>query len=217
MGRNDWLLHYREYRQCPNHDHTTEHAYNFGKKVWWCTDCAYPFPAGRQLAALNNLPESTPQEVTTFTIAQAVKTASEKQPRLAGRLERAGDILRSAGAPYKAKPPADRLWTVQSQSRDKVAYLVDRDDRSCTCPDHRQYLATEGRRGAPSGWCKHRLAVELLLRVQRSNGDSTRQDPPAARRSGVTTRRHDSRWVPAPEAVADQIAAAQAGVPILVA
>lgn len=151
------------------------------------------------------------------TIAEAVKIGSENQPQLASRLERAGDILRSKAAPYKAKPPADRLWVVGSQSRENVEYLVDRDDSSCTCPDHRQYLATDGRRGAPSGWCKHRLAVEMLLRVQRANGDKSRQDPPAARRSPVTTRLHDGRSEPAPEAVQAQIAAAQAGVPILVA
>jgi hypothetical protein len=137
-----------------------------------------------------------------FTIAEAVKIGSENQPRLAGRLQRAGDILRSAGAPYKAKPPADRLWAVQSQSRDKVAYLVDRADKSCSCPDHRQYLATDGRRGAPSGWCKHRLAVEMLLRLQGANRYSSRQD---------------LRQEPPAEAVAEQVAAAQARVPVLIA
>ena len=99
----------------------------------------------------------------TATIAALVVTGSARRPELAGRLKRAANILRQT-APYKAKPPGARLWSVPSQSRARVTYLVDRADNSCSCPDYRQWAATK-RRGAPGGLCKHRLAVEMIAKL----------------------------------------------------
>ena len=97
------------------------------------------------------------------TIAALVSQGKTARPELAARLDRAAVLLRST-APHKASPPAARLWQVPSQSRDGVAYLVDRLDASCTCPDHREHR-NNPRRGAPGGLCKHRLAVEMICRL----------------------------------------------------
>ena len=108
------------------------------------------------------------------TIAALVETGSAHRPELATRLQRAANILRQT-APYKAKPPDGTLWSVPSQSRAGVIYLVDRRDNSCSCPDYRQWAATR-RRGAPGGLCKHRLAVEMIARL---TGELVTARPPA--------------------------------------
>jgi len=103
------------------------------------------------------------------TIAALVEEGAANVPALASRLARAADVLRE-NPPFKVTPPAARLWHVPSSQRERVIYLVDRLDSSCTCPDFRQYRNTRDngrRRGAPSGWCKHRLAVEMLCKLNR--------------------------------------------------
>jgi hypothetical protein len=103
------------------------------------------------------------------TIAALVEEGSANIPALASRLARAADVLRE-NPPFKVAPHAARLWHAPSSQRERVLYLVDRLDGTCTCPDFRQYRNTRDngrRRGAPSGWCKHRLAVEMLCRLNR--------------------------------------------------
>ena len=117
------------------------------------------------------------------TIAALVQTGEQNVPALASRLHKAAEILRT-NSPRKVNVPSARLWHVPSESRAGVVYLVDRLDRSCTCPDYRQYCnwRSSGRhntnpRGAPSGWCKHRLAVEMICRLRCEPEPEPAPDP----------------------------------------
>jgi len=127
------------------------------------------------------------------TIAALVETGEQNVPALASRLHKAAEMLRS-NAPSKVNVPASRLWHVPSQARAGVVYLVDRLDQSCTCPDYRQHCnwRSSGRhnanpRGAPAGWCKHRLAVEMICRL-RCEPDP-QPDPPPVPAPGLVWQR----------------------------
>jgi hypothetical protein len=114
------------------------------------------------------------------TIGTVVKAAAARNPALASRLSRAEGILR-ADPPRRVYQDA-RLWHVPAVGRPGSVYLVDRLSETCTCPDfrqHRQALA-EGRcEGAPGGWCKHRLAVEMLCRLLREPDPQPQPAAPA--------------------------------------
>lgn len=117
---------------------------------------------------------TTPQ----LDIRRLVVTGSANRPELTDRLNRAADILRY-DPPRRASRDA-RLWLVPSQNRENVLYLVDRLNSTCQCPDYGQYANWRGNgtnrppRGAPSGWCKHRLAVEMICRLN----DEPEPEPP---------------------------------------
>jgi len=109
-----------------------------------------------------------------FTIRDAVTLAARGRPYLARRVHRAATILRT-NPPARKTPGSDRLWLIDSTQRDGVAYLVDQEARSCTCPDYRAYLQAL-RNGAPHGWCKHRLAVSILLAIERAGPAASREN-----------------------------------------
>lgn len=146
-----------------------------------------------------------------YTIADAVKEGTTRQPVLAERLRKASRILHLA-PPWKVYVGQTRLWYVPSESRSSVRYLVDVEDQSCTCPDYRQAVVTQGRRGAPSRWCKHRLAVAILGRVQKVNGDKPSPDPARSGAPVVTRKSREYK----PELDDLRIACAEAGIIALI-
>ena len=146
-----------------------------------------------------------------YTIAAAVAEGTARQPVLADRLRRASRILHLA-PPWKVYVGDGRLWYVPSETRAAVRYLVDVEDKSCTCPDYRQAIVTNGRRGAPSRWCKHRLAVAILGRVQKVNGDKPSPDPARSAAPVVTRKSRQYR----PEIDDLKIACAEAGILALI-
>ena len=95
---------------------------------------------------------TTPQ----LAIRRMVMTGSSNRPDLTSRLERAGSIARY-DPPVKANG-SPRLWLVPSEQRSNIVYLVDRVAKTCTCPDFKKGKA-------PAGLCKHRLAVEMIARL----------------------------------------------------
>jgi hypothetical protein len=108
---------------------------------------------------------TTPQ----LDLRRLVVTGSSRRPDLADRLNRAADIVRYS--PPKSVSRNARLWLCPSERRENVCYLVDRTAKTCQCPDHQAYRnactrgSTTKRIGAPSGLCKHRLAVEMFCRL----------------------------------------------------
>lgn len=121
---------------------------------WYCTTCRIPW--------------------RPFTIRDAVTLAARGRPCLAARVHRAATILRT-NPPARKTPGSDRLWLIESSQRPDVAYLVDQDARTCTCPDFRAYRQAL-RRCAPHGWCKHRLAVSILLAIERAGPAASREN-----------------------------------------
>jgi len=115
------------------------------------------------------------------TIAALVQEGTARKPALASRLERAADILRT-DPPHKVNRDS-RLWHVPSCQRERVLYLVDRLNGTCTCPDYRQHANWRANgtdrppRGAPAGMCKHRLAVEIICRLCSEPDPQPAQDP----------------------------------------
>jgi hypothetical protein len=100
------------------------------------------------------------------TLAALVKLGTKKNPPLAPRIYRAAGIVTKN--PPRPVKHSDSLWLVPSASRPGVKYLVDTANNLCTCPDFRQHIIarSKGRKaGAPAGWCKHRLAVEMVRRL----------------------------------------------------
>ena len=108
---------------------------------------------------------TTPQ----LDLRRLVVTGSSRRPDLADRLNRAADIVRYS--PPRRAGRTSRLWLCPSERRENVAYLVDRTAKMCQCPDHQAYRKAHERGnrtkriGAPGGLCKHRLAVEMLCRL----------------------------------------------------
>lgn len=78
---------------------------------------------------------------------------------LAARLERAkeivakGDIWPISEPGNKNGEEAGQRFACHSQSNPEIVYLVD--EEGCTCPDFQ-------RQNLHQGWCKHRLAAEIL-------------------------------------------------------
>jgi hypothetical protein len=102
-------------------------------------------------------------------IRRLVVAGSARRPELEQRLNRAADILKYDPPRHAGRD--SRLWLVPSEQRENVLYLVDRLNGTCQCPDYGQYANWRSNgtnrppRGAPAGWCKHRLAVEMICRL----------------------------------------------------
>lgn len=115
-----------------------------------------------------------------MTIIQKIET-------MAARLERAREIAK-LGLIYPIYGDEERRYVCKSQSDQTDGngqvklYLVG--EKSCTCADFRKLSQVNG------GWCKHRLAREILLTkggdqdASRANGKAQ----PAQRRGVEQTR-----------------------------
>jgi hypothetical protein len=100
------------------------------------------------------------------TVAALVERGMKNSPLLAARLQRAARIVTSN--PPRPVKHSESLWLVPSASSPGVRYLVDTENHLCTCPDFQKHILarSKGRKaGAPAGWCKHRLAVEMVRRL----------------------------------------------------
>ena len=99
---------------------------------------------------------------------------------MAARLERAKEIVSKGYIwPIYGKPGVyvAKSATGQQDGNGQVKlYLVD--GQSCTCADYRRLKAQNG------GWCKHRLAREILL---SQGGEANANAGGAARRSSGRT------------------------------
>ena len=95
----------------------------------------------------NSLPESE----YFVQAAQAVKdyTGADRD-----RIAKAQDLALS-GLVSKV---AQKVWRVASQSNALGSYIVDGNNHTCACPDFPR---------APKHYCKHRLAVMILLKAEQ--------------------------------------------------
>ncbi|KPK21305.1 MAG: hypothetical protein AMJ76_02955 [Dehalococcoidia bacterium SM23_28_1] len=123
-------------------------------------------------------------------VQDLVQQGTARYPELASRLARAAELVTTGHITPAAFYNKDGNRLVRSATGRPISYIVQPGDRgTCTCPDF-----TGGH--APHGWCKHRLALAMLTRLQDKNGyngDTTAPDPdvPAARSVTTNARR---RW-----------------------
>ena len=97
-------------------------------------------------------------------IFQYVERGKRKSPDLATRLDRAAAIVRG---PRPCVRVSDATWIIPSQTS-SIGYVV---NHACTCPD---FTGVDPRSGevasppnrAPGGWCKHRLAMLMLVQLE---------------------------------------------------
>ena len=100
-------------------------------------------------------------------------TIAEKIEAAHARLQRAREIV-DRGEIWPIHKDDDRRFVAKSHSGQRNGndhlklYLVD--SRSCTCADYRKLAEENG------GWCKHRLARELVL-AEGSKAEGREQAP----------------------------------------
>lgn len=87
---------------------------------------------------------------TDQAVSRVVEHLISRNPELAGRLERAQQLVQAGGVDWSEDLG---IHIVTSQSNPAGAYQISLADRTCTCPD---------RPRAPRGWCKHLLAVTIV-------------------------------------------------------
>ena len=113
---------------------------------------------------------------TVLTLIRFVTTGTARRPDLARRLQSAAYMVRDD--PPKNIGRDSRRWLCPSETRKNISWLVDRTAKTCQCPDHQAYRRARAngnghkRIGAPDGFCKHRLAVEMYCRLNHE------PDPP---------------------------------------
>jgi hypothetical protein len=86
--------------------------------------------------------------VKVETIRDVVSRGKARHPELAGRMEKAAMLL----ILRRVEPETEGIWRVESEREPDRFYRVMPD--GCECPDIAR---------APRGYCKHRIAVLLLL------------------------------------------------------
>jgi uncharacterized Zn finger protein len=93
-------------------------------------------------------------DTTLSALRLLVEQLKQRRPDLATRAEKAAAIvlLRDVCTTDQA-----RVYLVGSETRPDQAYRVNLNDRACSCPDSEK---------APDRWCKHRIAVALIGKVQ---------------------------------------------------
>ena len=95
-------------------------------------------------------------------LLQYAQNGKLKFPELSSRIDRAAGIVRRGGYVRVS----DTTWLIPS-SEGTIGYVV---NDSCTCPDFTGIdprsgdVARPGNR-APRGWCKHRLAMLMLVKL----------------------------------------------------
>ena len=102
-----------------------------------------------------------PTEYEKFTESQAwLLIEDEARGHFQDRWQKAEVIVETKGVMYWG---ADDFFTVASQGATQTTYksILNRqpDEPGCTCPDWSKSLTNKG---APHGWCKHRLAAWLF-------------------------------------------------------
>ena len=104
------------------------------------------------------------------TLRALVAQGQTKHPALCGRLHSAAALALLAD--IAAAPDEPGTWLVPSERQPGTVYRVVEGTKaapgSCQCPDQQQ-----GR--APEGWCKHRLAVALLMVAANQEHDLAEQ------------------------------------------
>lgn len=85
-----------------------------------------------------------------------MEQSAAKTPELAHRIEKAGMIVAVKGIQAIDDKPG---WFFVPSLGDESGKGYEVGPTSCTCQDHK--------RGAPQGWCKHRIAVVLAKRLER--------------------------------------------------
>ena len=95
-------------------------------------------------------------------ILRYVSECKRKHPELTSRVDRAAAIVRQGGYTRVT----DHTWLVPSSSG-TIGYLV---NGTCTCPDYTGVHPQSGdvaplKDRAPRGWCKHRLAMLMLVKL----------------------------------------------------
>jgi hypothetical protein len=98
--------------------------------------------------------------MTSLTIVKdLVARCVEQHPELRRRMEHAAfiAIFRIVRRRDRGDHISQTQWEVGSETDDGKLYAVHTTAGSCTCPDYQR---------APHGWCKHRLAVQLVVRAE---------------------------------------------------
>ena len=95
-------------------------------------------------------------------IVKYVAACKLKHPELASRVDRAAAIVRHGGLTRVT----DSTWLIPSSSGG-AGYIV---NGTCTCPDYTGIHPQSGdmapvKDRAPRGWCKHRLAMLMLIKL----------------------------------------------------
>jgi hypothetical protein len=97
----------------------------------------------------------------------------KKIEAMAARLERAREIVKD-GLIYPIYGDEEKRFVCKSHTGQQDGdgqvklYLVS--DKACTCADFRRLKEQNG------GWCKHRLAREILLQLQQQKEEGMRDD-----------------------------------------
>ena len=96
------------------------------------------------------------------SIVRYVEACKRKTPELASRVDRAAAIVKHGGLTRVT----DTTWLIPSSSGG-AGYNV---NGSCTCPDYTGIHPQSGdvapiKDRAPRGWCKHRLAMLMLIKL----------------------------------------------------
>ena len=95
-------------------------------------------------------------------ILQYTDACKQKYPELASRVDRAAAIVKRGGYTRIT----DTTWVIPS-STGTMGYMV---GAQCTCPDFTGVHPQTGELAlikdrAPRGWCKHRLAMLMLVKL----------------------------------------------------
>ena len=113
-----------------------------------------------------------------MTIVAKIESVSQ-------RLERAREIVEN-GALWPIHKDEQRRYVAKSHSgqhdKDGLPKLYLVGPESCTCADYRRLAQHNG------GWCKHRLARELLLNEQAEGREKTTGETPAPDEASVAPR-----------------------------
>ena len=98
-------------------------------------------------------PDNSPGSLTVAALRAMLERGRQRQPMLTGRLEKAAAIV-----VLRRIEPREGGWLVESDSQEDMSYYVNDEHGTCTCPDFQR---------APLGFCKHRLAVGLIVQAER--------------------------------------------------
>mgnify|MGYP000359704696 CR=1 FL=1 len=121
-----------------------------------------PAPAPAQVSQGEVLPPPACAELRSY-----VWRAVRLYPELRSRIIAAGEL--AALYEIRRLDPATHIYSVPSQSNALGSYTVRLGrEGTCTCPDYPR---------APRGYCKHRLAVALVLRIQADAAARAAQAP----------------------------------------
>ncbi len=102
-------------------------------------------------------PQCTAPAISLPTLRRLVENGKERHPALAGRMTKAAQIVT-----LRTITPEGDGYRVQSECDDARYYHVS--PTACDCPDAPK---------APGGYCKHRLAVALLVRCREVEARET--------------------------------------------